>query len=102
MLPEQGMRSFEVLARASAFVTPWRGVRQSTSWPKYHVLGSAHVTHPFFFPNYYPEEKVPWLRFVKEDDTLNKLELRSVRPKTLVLQLAPLFLHLSLLLPLTR
>jgi hypothetical protein len=86
MLPDQGMTSFEVLSRASAFLTPWRsrpeprgGASAALRLPKYHVIGSAHVTHPFFFPNYYPEHQYPWLQYVSEEDTLNKLELRSVR-----------------------
>jgi hypothetical protein len=84
MLPDQGMTSFEVLSRASAFLTLWRSApehgstHRALNLPKYHVLGSAHVTHPFYFPNYYPEHQYPWLQYVTEEDTLNKLELRSV------------------------
>ncbi|KAL6041499.1 hypothetical protein QOT17_024905 [Balamuthia mandrillaris] len=91
-LPEQGMSTHEVLSRASCFRTPWRkrmprpsssSSSSSSLLPKHHIIGSAHVTHPFLWPKYYPQE---WLRFVQEEHTLYKLEFRELETGRVLLE----------------
>lgn len=72
MLPDQGMKEYEILSRSSLFL-----VRASKKYPKkFHIVSTAHVTHPFLFPNLYPAE-YRWLKFVTENDTINKLQIRQ-------------------------
>lgn len=68
-VPEQGMKDFEILNRASAFIVP---AKSSTS--KLHVLTASHAVAPWRWPKYYPEE---WLKYINEDHTYYTLELRT-------------------------
>lgn len=45
---------------------------------KWHVISAAHVTHPFLFPNLYPEEFPRFLSFLKESDVRVTLQLRRL------------------------
>ena len=69
-VPEQGMKEFEILSRASAFLLK----RKSPSFKsKMHVLTASHVVAPWRFPKYYPQE---WLQFVNEKNTHYTVEVR--------------------------
>jgi hypothetical protein len=70
-LPEQGMDNFELLSRASSFL-----VRREGQFGV-HIVTSAHVVHPFAFPNYYPPDQHAWLRFVNERHVITKFEVRE-------------------------
>eukprot|EP00274_Cyanoptyche_gloeocystis_P005107 CAMPEP_0196654578 /NCGR_PEP_ID=MMETSP1086-20130531/4306_1 /TAXON_ID=77921 /ORGANISM="Cyanoptyche gloeocystis , Strain SAG4.97" /LENGTH=260 /DNA_ID=CAMNT_0041986429 /DNA_START=129 /DNA_END=911 /DNA_ORIENTATION=- len=72
-VPEQGMQEFDVLSRSSGFLVQARAGLQYD----YHFLGTAHVTHPFLFPDFYTPQEYPWLQFVNERHTLNKLQIRE-------------------------
>lgn len=72
-LPEQGMDDFELLSRASGFLI----ARQDCKEEAVHIVSSAHVVHPFAFPNYYPVEEHAWLKFVNENNVLTKFEIRE-------------------------
>jgi len=78
-LPEQGMTDYELLSRASLTVVPtselWRGPE------KFHFLGPAHVTHPWRYKRFYPEESFGWLQFLEEDVVVNKFALKQVRER---------------------
>ena len=78
-VPEQGMRDFEVLCRASAFLIrakEWRkekGVVSGFAFSAYIVLTVSHVVAPWKWPKLYPDE---WLQFVNETHTHYTVELR--------------------------
>ena len=76
-LPEQGMDDYELLSRASCFLVerPGRGAGQEPG--NIHIVTSAHVVHPFAFPNYYPPTQHAWLRFVAEQHVMTKFEIRA-------------------------
>lgn len=71
-IPEQGMDNFELLSRASGFMVPRAGGEDGV-----HIVTSAHVVHPFAFPNYYPPEEHAWLRFVGERHVQTRFEIRE-------------------------
>jgi hypothetical protein len=62
-----GVHSYEVLSRASAFLTTHAG--------SLHVVSSAHVTHPFAFPHYYPDKD--FLSALGPDDLRYSVEVRD-------------------------
>ena len=71
-VPEQGMDTFELLSRASGFLVPRAGGEGGV-----HIVTSAHVVHPFAFPNYYPPAEHAWLGFVGERHVMTKFEIRE-------------------------
>ena len=71
-VPEQGMDTFELLSRASGFLVPRTGGEGGV-----HIVTSAHVVHPFAFPNYYPPEEHAWLGCVGERHVMTKFEVRE-------------------------
>lgn len=101
-VPEQGMKEFEMLCRASAFLVPSRfggegpgathrfpsgmakpipkgyegagKLMHNTFLPRFHVLTASHVVSPWRWPKYYPDD---WLRFVNEKHCHYTLELRD-------------------------
>jgi len=72
-LPEQGMDDYELLSRASGFLI----ARQDSEDEGVHIVTSAHVVHPFAFPNYYPLDEHAWLKFVTDRHVLTKFEIRE-------------------------
>jgi hypothetical protein len=62
-----GVHAYEVLSRASAFLAMRDGCL--------HVVSSAHVTHPFAFPHYYPEKG--FLAALTADDLRYSVEVRD-------------------------
>lgn len=82
-VPEQGMKDFEILNRASAFLvrsrapppTATTGARTwaPSPYPKVHVLTASHVVAPWKWPKYYPDD---WLQFVNEKHTTYTAESR--------------------------
>ena len=81
-IPEQGMKDFEILCRASAFLiksknyqpTNQEEKKQPQSFrSKYHVISASHVVAPWRYPKYFPDD---WLQFVNEKHTHYTLELR--------------------------
>jgi len=72
MLPEQGMKRYELLSRGSLFFVSSNAKRK-----KFHLISAAHITHPFDFPYLYPRTRYPWLAFVYESATMNKLQYRQ-------------------------
>ena len=97
-IPEQGMKEFEILSRASAFVVkansslfkyPYGNGKNNTTreiskdgennrgkffQPEYHILTASHVVSPWRWPKYYPDE---WLQYVSEKHTHYTVELRD-------------------------
>ncbi|PRP81413.1 hypothetical protein PROFUN_11034 [Planoprotostelium fungivorum] len=74
--PDLGMKDFEVLSRSSLFL-----VNASKGQEKrLHLLGPAHVTHPWLFPHFYPESSHDWLKHV--DETYVRLFLGIQDPLT--------------------
>ncbi|GMH98223.1 hypothetical protein TrVE_jg14262 [Triparma verrucosa] len=75
-LPSQGMKSYEILSRASCFLlNPSETTKiESTKEVPPIVLTSQHVIRPFHFPKYYPE---PWIQFISQSDIKIFLEIRS-------------------------
>eukprot|EP00871_Galdieria_phlegrea_P001457 jgi/Galph1/2311/GphlegSOOS_G1012.1 len=64
-IPEQQMKSYEVLAKGSGFVV-------ATKYPQVLLaMVSAHVAAPFLFRQYFPQD---WLSFVKEEHCKHSLE----------------------------
>jgi len=78
-VPEQGMKDFEILNRASAFLVrsrSWKKQQEEGAGirgPRVHVLTASHVVAPWRWPKYYPED---WLQQVNERHTAYTLELR--------------------------
>lgn len=90
-VPDQGMKDFEILCRASAFLLPVKSkvnvyitthfyssqfiycTKMWKSSTKYHVLTAAHAAAPWKFPKLYPND---WLRFVNQDHTIFTVETR--------------------------
>lgn len=73
-IAEQGMKDFEVLCKASAFLVkanPY--IKDAKLKPRYHLLTVSHVVAPWKFPKLYPNE---WLTFVNEKHTHFTMELR--------------------------
>jgi hypothetical protein len=66
-----GMSDYEVLSRASAFAVP---ARARSAGP--HFVLSQHVTHPFNYARYYPEERYPFVHALAEDNVRCTLEAR--------------------------
>ena len=62
-----GVKTYEVLSRASAFLATHGGAL--------HVVSSAHVTHPFAFPHYYPDKD--FLAALTADDLRYSVEARD-------------------------
>jgi hypothetical protein len=73
--PDLGMKDFEVLSRASAFAIQ-RSDGRSDASP--HIITSQHVTHPFRFPHYYPQDTHEWLAHLTPEHIKCTLELREV------------------------
>jgi hypothetical protein len=73
-LPDQGMDDYELLSRASCFLVAREGFEETGG---VHIVTSAHVVHPFAFPNYYPLDQHAWLGFVGEEHVMTKFEIRS-------------------------
>jgi hypothetical protein len=74
-LEEQGMKEFEMLSRASLFLV----ASQRIGFKKrLHLIGTAHVTHPWHFLDFFPEQK-DWLKFVDEKSTKNVMEVRETK-----------------------
>jgi len=73
--PDQGVMEYEVLSRASMHVIKWNKPHKK----KYHLVSTAHVTHPWKFTKFYPENdtRFAWLQFLEECDTKNMLQLRQ-------------------------
>eukprot|EP01080_Neovahlkampfia_damariscottae_P012626 gene12626-6530_t len=72
-LPEQGMKSFELLSRSSCFLIP----RLSSLYQKnFHIATCAHVTHPFYYKKYYKED---FLDYITEEDVKVHLEIRNFK-----------------------
>jgi len=69
MLPDQGMKEFEILSRSTGFF-----IKSFSGKRKFHFVAPAHVTHPFLprFKNYYPHE---WLTYVTDKDTKHQIEI---------------------------
>lgn len=67
------MTGFEPLARASAFLiaSPQQPSAHACNW---RIVTSQHVTHPWRFPNYYPQEFVSHL---SERDVKYTLDVRN-------------------------
>lgn len=87
-LPEQGMKDFEILNRASAFLVRASGSgnrarskvtgrefvdRAPFPAPKVHLVTSSHVVAPWRWPKYYADE---WLQQVNERHTMYTAEMR--------------------------
>lgn len=70
-VPEQGMKDFEILCRASAFLVKSKPAANFAS--KYHVLSVSHAVAPWRWPKYYPDE---WIQCVNEKHTHYTVELR--------------------------
>lgn len=90
-LPEQGMKHFELLSRASVTCVEWRQKRggcggggvpppaaapEAAAVPAFHIITSQHVTHPYAYERYYPLEAYPWLPHVREGSVRASLEVR--------------------------
>ena len=74
-LPKQGMKYYEILGRGSLFFVN----SINPSYPKkFHLIGTAHVTHPWQFLDMFPAEK-EWLSFVTEAATKKYMELREIQ-----------------------
>jgi hypothetical protein len=71
ILPEQGMTSYELLSRSSCFLIP----KLTKFKNNFHVISCAHVTHPFLFKKYYPED---WLQFITEENIKVKLVNKEI------------------------
>ena len=74
------MDNYELLSRASGFLVRRASPDGSAAGTGVHIVTSAHVVHPFAFPNYYPPEEHGWLRFVGEQHVMTKFEIRR-RPE---------------------
>jgi hypothetical protein len=80
-LPEQGMKDFEILSRASAFLVKspkkngleFKNDKGDIEKKNIHVLTASHVASPWKWPKYYPDE---WLQHVNEKHTHYSVELR--------------------------
>eukprot|EP00741_Cyanophora_paradoxa_P003248 tig00000691_g3156.t1 len=72
-LPEQGMEGWDPLSRSSAFLLRAR----PGFGKKYHVVGTAHVTHPFLFTHLYADDRHAFLHFVREDATMYHIDIRA-------------------------
>lgn len=73
-VPEQGMKRFEILSRASAFaVTSKRAPTNAV-----HIVAALHVPCPFLFRNYYPLSDYPWLSAVEDKHVRSRVEFRKV------------------------
>ena len=68
------MDDYELLSRASCFLVAREGFEETGG---VHIVTSAHVVHPFAFPNYYPLDQHAWLGFVGEEHVMTKFEIRS-------------------------
>ena len=66
-LPEQGMKTYELLSRSSCFLIPQI---TNTFKKKFHVASCAHVTHPYLYKKYYKED---WLNFINENNVKTQL-----------------------------
>jgi hypothetical protein len=62
-----GVHAYEVLSRASAFLAVRSG--------ELYLVSSAHVTHPFAYPHFFPEKD--WLSALNADDLRYSLEVRD-------------------------
>ena len=74
-LPEQGMETFEVLARATAF--PVRFKAGPAARPSLHWLVSKHVVAPFEYTHSYYAAEAEWLSFVEPKHIKVTLEFRD-------------------------
>jgi hypothetical protein len=70
MLPEQGMTKYDILSRSSLIF-----VQSKHQKKKFHLIAPLHVTHPWLFSHFYPQE---WLQFVTEKSVKNFLGFREV------------------------
>jgi len=66
------MHEFELLSRASGFLV------KGAKGPGPHIVASAHVIHPFHYPQYYPREEYEWLYYLSEDHIKTAFEVRAV------------------------
>jgi len=73
-LPEQGMKEFEVLSRASCFF-----IKSNKFHKQFHIVGASHVTHPWYFRVMYHEKKYDWLNYVYEEAVKTKISFRDDR-----------------------
>lgn len=75
--PEFGMRGYEPLARASAFVLPVEAaLKGDPNAPLFHIVSVKHVTHPHK-TSYYDDS--PFVDLLDDDDVRVTAELRDVR-----------------------
>jgi hypothetical protein len=82
--------SHEVLSRASCFA-----VRNLTSR---YIVASQHVTSPFRYPAYYPEETHGFVHVLEPEDVRLSIELRGIDGSVLrrvFLRTPPIFEHPS-------
>ena len=68
-IPEQGMKDFEILSRASGFLVP----AQAQYRKQFHIVTCSHSISPWRWPKYYPMD---WLQHVNEKHTYYTLEVR--------------------------
>lgn len=69
-IPNQGMKDFDILCRASCFLVPALGMKNN----KFHMLTVAHAAAPWKYPKLYPQE---WLRYVNEEHVIFTFEPRT-------------------------
>lgn len=74
--PDIDMKGFELLSQASACLVPTGDPHLPQ---KFHILASAHVTHPWRFPNYYPHETHAFVHVLSEEHIRCSVGLRNVR-----------------------
>lgn len=90
--PDIDMKDFELLSQASACLVPTGDPHLPQ---KFHILASAHVTHPWRFPNYYPHETHAFVHVLSEEHIRCSVGLRNVRGvSTLTLPLKQQFTFL--------
>lgn len=68
-IPDQGMKDFDILCRASCFLVPALGMQNH----KFHLLTVAHAAAPWKYPKLYSQE---WLRYVNEEHVVFTFEPR--------------------------
>ncbi len=72
------MQDYDTLGRASLIIVKSKHPKMPK---RFHLIGTAHVTHPWEFPKLFPEHK-NLLSSVNEESTKNYMEIRDLKDGT--------------------